>query len=1258
MKRSTFTPIICTFLFLSIFAFRSLAQNGAGTPDWQNPAVFARNQEPRHIPFVPYANLSDALEDDWNASPFYQSLNGTWNFKWFANPAEVPENIHTKKAVSWFRNTIQVPSSWQMEGFGHPKFRNVHQPFPATPPKVPEDYNPVGVYRKTFTISGQWDKHQIFMHFEGVKSASYVWINGQKVGYDQGGMEMAEYDITPYLQKGTNSITVQVFRYCDGTYLECQDMWRLSGIYRDIYLMATPKTHIRDFYITTDLDSRYQDARLNIEATLKNYRQQASSDNCRVDIQLYDEAGKPVLDEPLTRDNITLAAEGEQTLQFSEEVDNPEKWSAEFPNLYTVALELKDENGNKLEVVSDRIGFREVEIRDQAVYVNGRQIKFNGVNSHMHHPVTGRAMDLETMRKDLTIMKKFNINCVRTSHYPPNHEYLDVADELGIYVVDETNDEAHATRYVSENPEWRPMYLDRVRGMVKRDRNHPGVIIWSAGNESGSGENIASLIEEGKSIDPTRPWLYGGNDGRLPFEDIIGPRYPHPDELRKLGEETPEEEPRPSFMDEYLAASGNSLGQLQEYWDVIRSYDRTTGGAIWDWVSPGIKRPVRLTKDASSNGNQGIMMGNAELVAGKYGKALSLSGHDEWVEFYRDPSLDITGDQLTVETWIYPRGWNGYGYLVNKGDHQYGLKQPAEDTLQFYIHDGQTITCEALVPENWRNNWHHISGIYDGEQLQLYIDGEMVAHTPHTGSIDHTPHPVNIGRNAEIYGMEHPGQLNNSLFDNVGIFDQALSPEQLSSPPDTRNNKALLWCKFEDVEHQGSFFSLGIGARAYGLVWPDRQVQPEMWELKKVPQPVKIEAVNLKEGKFRISNKHHFKNLSKLSMHWNVRTTGSVVKAGTNRVDLEPGEKKTISLSVSDMQIPQDRDHWLTISFRLPEKTAWAERGHEVAWKQFQLPANMYYDGLQTGENQSEPIEVNQHRNRVLINGRDFQYTFHKKKGILTSMHYKGSELIKTAPGFNVWRAPIWNQEDGWGGNPMAPVWRQYGLNRMQTEVKDVNVKNTESRVTIQVETLSKAANANTQFEVDYTYEIDGTGKISIHHDVAPASDMPDWLPKIGTRMVLQDEFDHFSWYGRGPFETYPDRKSGAKVGWYEKSVSELYEPYLVPAEHGNRTDVRWAALTNEEGLGVYISGDALLNISASTFSTDNLTRAQYTFQLKDQDGITVNMDHKVSGVGGTPVKTLEKYRVKPESCRYTIHLRPFDQDEEYPGEIYWKRVE
>lgn len=1246
---------IAIFLIFVATAFNSFVagQSTSGIPDWQNPQVFARNQEPHHIPFVPFTSVSTAIKDDWNASPFYRSLNGTWNFKWFTNPGEVPENIHTTNASSWFDNTIEVPSCWQMEGYGHPKFRNVHQPFPATPPKVPEDYNPVGVYKKSFIIPEQWDNHQIFLHFEGVKSASYVWINGEKVGYDQGGMEPAEYDITKYLQEGENTITVQVFRYCDGTYLECQDMWRLSGIYRDVYLMATPKTHIRDFYVTTDLDSRYRNATLNIQTSIINYRE-ASTGNCRLSVQLYDEAQNAVLDEPLTKEGFSLAAGKDQTLEFSEEIKNPKKWSAEYPNLYTLTLKLEDGEGELLEVVSDRVGFREVEIKDRAIYVNGRQIKFNGVNSHMHHPVTGREMDLETMRKDLTIMKQFNINCVRTSHYPPNHEYLDLADELGLYVVDETNDEAHATIYLSENPEWRPMYLDRVRGMVKRDRNHPSVVIWSAGNESGSGENIAKLIELGKKLDPTRPgWLYGGNEEQLPFEDIIGPRYPHPDKLKKLAEETAEEGPRPSFMDEYLAASGNSLGELREYWEIIRNYDRTTGGAIWDWVSPGIKRPVRLTPDASPNGNQGVLMGNARLVSGKFGKALALSGNDEWVEFYRDPVLDITGKELTIETWIYPRKWNGYGYLINKGNHQYGLKQTAEDTLQFYIHDGKPVSCAARVPDNWKNNWHHIAGIYNGEQLQLYIDGKRVAASSHSGSIDHTPYPVNIGRNAEINGMEHPGQLNNSLFDNVAIYNRALTPFELKGKPEYRKDEALLWCEFESVEQKGSFYSLGIGARPYGLVWPDRQIQPEMWQLKKVPQPVKIEAEDLSKGKVRITNRHHFKNLSELSMHWTVKALDSPVESGTMQVSIAPGKDKLVTLPVSDLDISADKDHWLTISFRLPEKTQWAEEGHEIAWEQFQLPSNIYYDGLQTGQPAKRPLEIHEHRNKIIIKGSDFQYTFNKEKGLLTSVHYKGKELIKTPPRFNVWRAPIWNQEDTWGGNPMGPEWRKFGLNRLQTEVKQVELNKTDNMLTIQVESMAEAVNAATRFGVDYTYEFTGEGKITIKQEIVPASDMPEWLPKIGTQMVLQDEFDMFSWYGRGPFETYPDRKAGAKVGLYKKPVEELYVPYLDPQEHGNHTDVRWAALTSKEGLGLYVSGDALLNVSASHFSTDNLTRAQFPFQLKDQNGITLNVDHKVSGVGGTPVKTLEKYRVMPENYQYTIRLLPFDQDEKEAKELY-----
>jgi len=279
-------------------------------------------------------------------------------------------------------------------------------------------------------------------------------------------------------------------------------------------------------------------------------------------------------------------------------ITKPKKWSAEYPNLYTLTFELVDPDGHVTEILSSRVGFREVEVKNQAIYINGVPVKFNGVNSHMQHPETGHMVDVETMRKDLTLMKRFNINCVRTCHYPPNVEYIELADELGIYIVDETGDEAHAYQYLSYSPEWRAQYLDRMRKLVYRDRNHPSVVIWSAGNESGPGDNICTIMEEGKKIDPSRPWMYGGNDDRDPqtnpikCEGIVGPRYLQPFLLKNRFAKIPEsKDPRPSFMDEYIAATGNSLGGLDEYWAMIYRYPRLTGGAIWDWISPGITQP-------------------------------------------------------------------------------------------------------------------------------------------------------------------------------------------------------------------------------------------------------------------------------------------------------------------------------------------------------------------------------------------------------------------------------------------------------------------------------------------------------------------------------------------------------------------------------------------------------------------------------------------------------------------------------------------
>ena len=435
---------------------------------------------------------------------------------------------------------------------------------------------------------------------EKTASASFVWINGREVGYNEGGQEPAEYNITSYLKAGRNLIAVAVIKYSDGYYLEDQDYWRLAGIFDDVWLFATPELHIFDWVATTDLDEAYTDARLDLSVDIKNYSQ-VEKKGYTLQTILYDSAKKPI--RTFMSDRFGVLPGSKNTIKIFGQLKNPAKWSAEFPNLYHLTFELINPDGETEEVISGKIGFKETEIKDQVFYLNGVPVKLNGINSHMQHPVNGHMMDEETIRKDLSILKQFNINCVRTSHYPPVTRYLELADEYGIYIVDETGDEAHATEYLSGRSEWEGMYRERARKMVLRDRNHPSVLFWSAGNESGEGNNICAVIDEGKKYDKTRFWMYGGNAFAHHCEEIIGPRYPQIHELLTNVYNIPaEKDPRPSFLDEYLAVTGNGGGGLDEYWEAFMNHPRSMGGAIWDFVSTGITEKTISLNDASEIG--------------------------------------------------------------------------------------------------------------------------------------------------------------------------------------------------------------------------------------------------------------------------------------------------------------------------------------------------------------------------------------------------------------------------------------------------------------------------------------------------------------------------------------------------------------------------------------------------------------------------------------------------------------------------------
>jgi len=554
--------------------------------DLVNPAMFNQNKENPHATLIPHADCLAVMWNNPKDSPFYHSLNGTWKFNWTRKPADRPKNFYQPDYDVSGWDDIPVPSNWEVQGYGIPIY--VNQPYAWTlnpdPPNVPREWNPVGSYKRKFNIPDDWNDRQVFLHFGAVKSAMYVWVNGKKVGYSQGAKTPAEWNITSYLKDGENDLAVEVYRWSDGSFLECQDFWRISGIERDVYLFSTPNLHVRDFFALSTLDENYQNGILKVTADLTSYLPKKKYKGYYLEIMFGDDEQNLIYKE---EQDINLK-KGNTRIVFETVVDNPDKWSAETPNLYTMALHIKDKDKNLVEVVGCKVGFRKVEIKNGQLLVNGKAILLKGVNRHEHNQYTGHVISEENMMEDIRLFKENNINAVRTSHYPNDPRWYDLCDKYGIYVIDEANIESHGMGYgersLAKDPVWKEAHLDRVVRMVERDKNHPSVIIWSMGNEAGDGINFSACYQWIHSRDDSRPVHY---ERALlgPNTDIYCPMYARIERIEKYASETQE---RPLILCEYAHAMGNSVGNLQDYWDVIEKYDHLQGGFIWDWVDQGL----------------------------------------------------------------------------------------------------------------------------------------------------------------------------------------------------------------------------------------------------------------------------------------------------------------------------------------------------------------------------------------------------------------------------------------------------------------------------------------------------------------------------------------------------------------------------------------------------------------------------------------------------------------------------------------------
>ena len=1215
----------------------------------ENPAMVAENQQPTHVPLVPYPDLESALEYDFSASPWFLLLDGAWKFKWVHNPEEVPDDFSSPGYPDQDWDTIQVPGVWQTQGFGRNMYRNIPQALqPFDPPRVPDDLNPTGCYRKTFTFPDAWTGRRIFLHFEGVKSASFVWLNGRYIGYDQGGMTPSEYDVTEVIALGENVLALQVMRWSDGSYLEDQDMWRFAGIHRSVYLFAAPDVHIRDFFVKTDLDAKYDDGELSVEMKIRRYR--GVTKPVRIEAALFPAgtvSGGAAEEKPLLsmKREIRVAPAEETALILKGIVRSPLKWSAEKPHLYFLTLSLRDADGEIIEVLSERVGFRKLEIAGGLALINGVAVDFMGVNRHEHHPLHGRTVPEQTMRRDLELMKQFNVNAVRTCHYPNHRRWYELCDEYGIYVQDEVNAECHyAESWFPDVPGWEDAFMDRFSRMIQRDKNRPSIVMWSTGNECGTGKPHYMMAEYVKSIDPSRFLMHQNNvpSGWAPYVDIYGPRYFSP--ARFLA--TALDHPQPVVSGEYSHAMGNSLGHFDEYWALFRSWPNLQGGFIWDWVDQGLLHPLVLTPDLTPHANHGALMGRPELVPGRFGRAVALSGLDDWIECYRDPSLDITGTGLTIEAWVYPRQFNGSNPIITKGDTQYGLQQTHRDSLEFYIYDNERISVVAPLPGDWAYNWHSLAAVYDGSALRLTVDQDLTWSKPHKGRISRSNrYPLCIGRNAEIQREQYPGWLSNLIIDQVRVYDRALSQSELSVSSLTPGSGAVLWLNFDDVEQSDPFISHGISPFCInGVIFADRTPQPETWQMKRSQAPIRVKPIDLSRGEVEIHNDHNFTSLDELETRWEIYADDRLLQQGTLRPDIAPRDRRRVKISFEPLNIEAGIEYWLLLRFLKSEASLWAEDGHEVAFAQFKLP----FETPAADQPKTAEMDVNQTDRAVEISGPVSKLTLNRSSGEIASLVYRGSELVESGPRFTAWRAPVLNETSSWGVREVDR-WIAIGLDRLVDRTTRFElVEVTGDRVRVEVDRISQAAGIADGFEQKFVYTVLGSGDIILDVEIKPFGEMRvDYLPKIGLQLRCPAYMNRFSWYGRGPFETYPDRKSGARIGVYRGSVEQQYVPYVVPQDHGNKTDVRWCALTDRGGRGLACFADPVMNVSVTGY--DDVDRALYPFQLKKSDSVILNLDHAVSGVGGTPVGTRPAYRVYPDHFRFRFRLRPFEADEVSP---------
>lgn len=1279
--------------------------------------------------------IKGAKDYDKAASKYVQFLTGKdqadWSLVVLQNQALAQGDAYKdfyktdyKATTNDWKTNLQLPCSWTRQGFDFSIYTNVTMPWQSkydsnvSAPNAPANYNPVGLYRKTFKVTDDMKaaNGRVYLSFQGVESSYYVYVNGKEVGYSEDSYSPHSFDITDYLTTdgSDNLLAVEVHKFCDGTWMEDQDMYYDGGIFRDVYLYSAPLVHIQDYKVETDLDENYENATMNLKVTVAN-ASKAAAEGYKVDVRLYDQDGKMFVND-MTMDLDTVPAadgdtDGSVSAAGSKLVLSPELWSAETPNLYTMVLSLYDsKTGTYMGSVSQQLGFREIEFTKSKVdtngnrtttdseykpiTINGKQLLLKGTNRHDTDPEYGKYVPHETQEEDIKLMKQYNLNALRTSHYS-NDEYLYyLCDKYGIYVMGETNLESHALMNQGEKQaNFKNLAMDRTVTAFNRLKNRTSIVMWSTGNENhySSSASYANgmfydLIWYFKNNDSTRPVHSESSDGNN-GTDMRSNMYPSVDTLYSRASAN-----MPYVLCEYDHAMGNAVGNLKEYWDAIRSSDNMLGGFIWDWVDQSrILSLDNLPQSYVVTEKKDGVVGSASInsvnenpdsaaLTSKSANGYALFDSDKYNE-----ALSGSGKSFTVEVICKPASDGSDKVLMAKGDYQFALKTNSDKNLEFFAYyNNSWNSVTAVKPADWVGKWHQVVATYDKGAIKIYCDGELIGSGNGNTTIASSSVALGVGCSADN-GRTFDGEI------SIGrVYNRALSLEEINAQNSTtpaiteKSDDVLLWADFSGLtvdesskpydyyadtdahtnlysdEIKGNFYGYGGDSGespndnsfcVNGLVSPDRDVQPELYEVKYQYQSVWFTADDsrLLGETIDVYNENNFLNLNDFDVTWTLTEDGKEIGSGklsaedTNIAGRESGSIKVPYRASMPEEKKAGAEYYLNLSVQLKEDTEWAKAGHEVAYEQFQIPAEVTKVEPTINTN----VTVDDSAEDVIkVSGTDFSFEVEKATGTLKNYVYKGETLLTSGPVPNYWRGILNNDNGNYDGN-----WKNVNKN---VTASDIAVgTNDAGQKTIRV-TLASASQANLKQTMVYT--VDGSGAVTVDATVDATGTSLGRYIRIGTVMELPEGYENVEWYGNGPVEAMWDREDFATVGRYSNTVSGMFYPYLDTQDTGTVTGVKWISVTNPSAKSAMaIAATDTVEASALHFTVDDLDQAQHPYELTKLDSTILTVNYRSQGTGNKScgADTLSAYLL-PNNKAYTYEytMVPYTTKDSDPMDV------